>query len=328
VLESQKADEYFGFMSYIDSAGSYTIEDSFTAKENSPWVIFFRVDDDLLTPGGGEVWLAVDAMGISNYWSDDTYWLERKVGSSWERLGGEDVTASWGGGTVKLSGQTTVLQVDWSGAYGQLEAGVYRMGKHFYKGEESIIQYAEFAIYQTGGVFGAGGEEALARVDAALARIQSGNYRVEKIEPSYSDYGTELRMTEVHWKYGDTMVVDFYNDVEDYSHSAVQKPGDIFYGLWCQRDFLDSEYDCVWFADGYSIISDREIRFAYGWSQTSAENPCTLYTYRFDENGNLTEIIHERLDGMWSGYRTRYVVTETPEDEIREYVEGKAAEGS
>ena len=33
-------------------------------------------------------------------------------------------------------------------------------------------------------------------------------------------------------------------------------------------------------------------------------------------NGNLTEIIHERLDGMWSGYRTRYVVTETPEDEI------------
>lgn len=308
---------------YILAVGSYQVQDSFDAKDNSPWDVFFRVDDDYLAPNGGEVWLSIDAVGVSNYTTDGTYWLEKKIGSSWYRLGDENTLASWGDETIKLVSHNAVRQVDWSSVYGELDAGVYRMGKHFYNGDESIIQYAEFAIYRSGGVFGEGGEAALARVDAALERIQGGHYRVEKYESSYSSYGERYHMTEIYWKYGDTVVVDFYNNVEDYSHSIVEKPGGIFYDLWFSRG--DHEYDSTYFPAGYSLISDREIRFVFAYSQDAADNPCTLYTYRFDEAGNLTEIEKVAMGSMWKGYVTRYVVTETPENEIQAWVEAKIA---
>ena len=325
-LETDKLEGYGGYSSYISDIGTFDIQDSFDAINESPWNIFFRVDDDLLASGGGEVWLGTNAVGVSNYTTDGKYWLEKKVGKSWQRLVGEDKEAIWGDETIKLVSQTTIRQVDWTADYGNLDAGVYRMGKRFYNGTESIIQYAEFAIYQTGGIFGEGGEEALARVDAAIDKIQSGNYKVEKYESSYSSYGEGCRMTEIHWKYEDTMVVDFYNKVEDYSHSAVQRPGDIFYGLWLERSHFESEYDSIYFPAGYGLISDYEIRLAYSYGQDSADNPCRLYTYRFDEAGNLIEIEEESMDAMWGGYVTRYVVTETPETEIQAWVEAKKAE--
>lgn len=325
-LERVPMSGYGSYSDYIHAVGTYEVQDSFEAQNNSPWNIFFRVDDDLLAPNGGEVWLGTSAIGVSNYTTDGNYWLEKKVGNDWKRLGDENMEASWGDETIKLVSQTTMRQVDWSSAYGNLDAGVYRMGKHFYNGSESIIQYSEFAIYQTGGIFGEGGEEALARVDAAIEKIQNGNYRVEKYESSYSTYGEGYRMSEVHWKYGDTMVVDFYNKVEDYSHSAVQKPGGIFYGLWLERSHFESEYDSIYFPAGYGLISDQEITLAYSYSQDAADNPCRLYTYRFDEAGNLIEIEQQAMDSMWGGYVTRYVITDTPESEIQAWVEAKKAE--
>lgn len=314
------------YSDYISSIGSYNTADAFDATNNSPWGIFFRVDDDLLSPNGGEVWIGTDTVGVSNYTTDGNYWLEKKTGNDWQRLSSEETQASWGEETIRIVSQTAMRQVDWSPVYGSLDPGVYRMGKRFYNGSESIIQYAEFAIYQSGGIFGEGGEEALARVDAAIEKIQSGNYRVEKYESSYSPYEERERMTEVHWKYGNTMVIDFYNNAENYSHSAVQGPDGIFYGLWLKRSFYESAYDSVYFPQGYGLISDREIRLAYSYSQDSVDNPCTLYTYRFDENGNLTEIEQEYCDGLWDGYVTRYVVTDTPESEIQAWVEAKQAE--
>lgn len=325
-LETQQLDGFGKYSGYISEVGSYQIQDSFDAKDNSPWGIFFRVDDDLLAPNGGEVWLGTDAVGVSNYTTDGTYWLEKKVGNDWQRLGSDAGDASWGEETIKLVSRTTILQVDWSSVYGNLDAGIYRMGKHFYNGAESIIQYAEFAIYKTGGIFGEGGEEALARVDAAIEDLQSGNYRVEKYASSYSSYESRDRMTEVIWKYGSTMVKDYYNDVESYSHSVVDEPGDFGYGDWLKRSYYESEYDSIYFPAGYGVISDREITLAYSYSQDSADNPCTLYTYRFDENGKLTEILQESCDSMWGGYVTRYTVTHTPESEIQSWVEAKKAE--
>lgn len=316
-------EDFYGYVSDVDS---YQTEDSFDAAKNSPWGIFFRVDDDLLSPNGGEVWIGTDTVGVSNYTTDGNYWLEKKIGNDWKRLGSDDTQASWGEETIQIVSQTAMRQVDWSSVYGKLDAGVYRMGKRFYNGTESIIQYAEFAIYQTGGIFGEGGEEALARVDAAIEKLQSGNYRVEQYESGYSSYEERERMTEVLWKYGDTMVEDFYNKVESYSHSAVTQPGDFGYGDWFKRSYYESEYDSIYFPQGYGLISDREIRLAYSYSQNAADNPCILFTYRFDENGNLVELLRENCDGMWGGYVTRYVVTDTPESEIRAWVEAKQAE--
>ena len=325
-LETVSIEGFGGYSNYISAVGSYQVQDSFDATNESPWNIFFRVDDDLLAPNAGEIWLGTNAVGVSNYTTDGNYWLEKKVGKSWQRLGEEDREANWGDETIKLVSQTTVRQVDWTADYGNLDAGVYRMGKHFYNGSESIIQYAEFAIYQTGGIFGEGGEEALARVDAAIEKIQTENYRVEKYESSYSAYGDDFRMTAVIWKYGNTMVQDYYNKVEDYSHSVVDEPGGMFYGEWLKRTHFPSEYDSIYFPAGYSVISDKEIRFAFSYSQNALDNPCRLYTYRFDENGNLIEILHESCDGMWGGYVTKYVVTETQESEIQTWVESKKAE--
>lgn len=309
------------YSGYISAVGSYETQDAFDTTRDSPWNIFFRVDDDLLSPGGGEVWLGADVIGVSSLTTDGSYWLEKKVGRDWVRLGAD---AAWGEETIPLVSQTSIRQVDWSKDFGTLEAGLYRMGKHFYNGTESIIQYAEFAIYQTGGVFGQGSQEALARVDAALEAVQAGNYRVEQYESCYSTYGEGFRMTQVHWKYGDTMVVDFYNKADNYSHSAVQMPGDILYGTWLQRSSYESEYDSIYFPAGYGLISDREIRLAYAYSRDSADNPCILFTYRFDADGTLTEIERENLSSMWGGYVTRCVITETPEIQIRAWVEEQA----
>ena len=39
-----------------------------------------------------------------------------------------------------------------------------------------------------------------------------------------------------------------------------------------------------------------------------------------------TRIVLSRMDSMWGGYVTKYVVTETPESEIQAWVEAKKAE--
>lgn len=324
-----EVDDLGGFgkcSAYISAVGSYIVQDATDAQNNSPWGIFFRVDDDFLEPNSGEIWLAVNAIGVSNYTTDGNYWLEKKVGSGWSRLGDENYMASWGDETIKLASKTAVCQVNWSEAYGELDAGVYRMGKHFYNGTESIIQYAEFAIYQTGGVFGEGAEAALDRVDEAIEKLEQSNYHVEKYDYGYSDYDTRARLTDVFWKYGSTMVQDYYNDVEKYSHSSTKEPDDSLYGYWMKRTAYPSEYDSIYFPEGYSIISDREIQLVFSYSQDAAYNPCRIYTYRFDEAGNLTEIETMDMDNIWAGHVTRYVITDTPESEIQAWVEAKKAD--
>jgi hypothetical protein len=149
---------------------------------------------------------------------------------------------------------------------------------------------------------------------------------VEEQSSNYSRFYPGFHIYSVIWKYGTTMVTDYHNDVSRYSHSVVDEPGGFGYGDWLKRTFYPSEYDCIYFPEGYGFISDREIRFAYAYSRDAADNPCTLYTYRFDEEGNLVYILKENCGGIWGGYQTLYVVTETPETEIQAWVEAKKAE--
>lgn len=199
------------------------------------------------------------------------------------------------------------------------------MGKRFYKGSESCIQYAEFAIYPTGGIFGQGGEEAMARVDAAIEKLQSGAYRVEEWNTHYSSYEDSMTLSKVFWKYGDVMVTDYYKQ-ETYSHSGSCTPeDDWFWGYWLRYSYGNPEYDFIYFADGYSTISDRQISFVHSYSASSVYGDSTLYTYYFDEAGDLTEIRFEPCDGIWDGRVTRYIITDTPEEEIEAWVEANKA---
>lgn len=311
------------FQGYITDIAEYDYKDSFDTQKESPWGIFFRVDDDLLTATGGEVWLRQNTVGVSNFTTDGTYWLEKKVGSSWERLGGKDKTASWGEETIHLMNKTAFRQVDWSDSYGTLDSGVYRMGKRFFRDQESTIQYGEFAIYPSGGVYGPGGEEALARVDTALEAVAKGSYRVEKTMFSTSGYDRHVRMTEVYWKYGDTVVVDFYNDVEKYSHSAAQGPDGVYYDAWMKRSYFDNGYDSILFPAGYSRIRDEEIQLVYSYGNSTPNRAAILYTYRFDEKGKLRQVEEYFLE---NGLTCRYTITDTPEAEIQSWVEAKKKE--
>lgn len=318
------------FSTYWNDVETYELKDDSDAANDSPWGIFFRIDDDYLNPAGGEVWLACDAVGVSNYTTDGSYWLEKKVNPDlsapeWQRLGGDTKQASWGDETIPLVSQTAIRNIDWTADYGRLDSGVYRMGKHFYSGDESTIQYAEFAIYETGGIYGQGAEEALARADAAMEQLQKGNYRVEKYTPTFVRYGEAPSLSQVIWRYNDTVVYDFYNDAGQYSHSAPdypKDPSDEFHMNWWERSGYDSPYSSLYFGKGRSIISDREIRFVQTWGRNSADNPNTIYTYRFNESGELTEFL---IEYAWDSY-TRYVVTDTPESEIQAWVEAKQAE--
>lgn len=318
----------------IRDTQNFDVQDSFDAAKESPWRIFFRIDDDLLTPSGGEVWLSTETVGVSNYTADGTYWLEKKNGQSWSRLGGESKEASWGNDTVKIVSQTAVINVDWSADYGKLEPGVYRMGKRFFSGSESIIQYAQFAIYSAGGIYGEGSEEAIARVDAAIERLKEGSYRVEEYHPNYGGQG-DMRLTQVMWKYGDMEVTEYYKQgvYSHCSYSTNTPEFDWSYQNWLKRGYDTAGYSSVYFPTGYSVISDREIRFAQAYSSNSWNNPCSLYTYRFDENGNITEIQIEFLDSMlYSPGRLphkdviRYVITGTPESEIQATVQQRKIE--
>ena len=291
----------------MQESESYTVKDSYEAKEESLWKIFFRVDDDLLKPTGGEVWLATGMAGVSQCTTDEYYWLEKKTASGWERLG-DNQDAAFPQKVETLTSNTQMFQVDWSETYGALEPGLYRMGKHFYYGQESTIQYAEFAIYEVGGYYGVGAEEAVKRVDAALEKLQAGNYHVRlfntEYSPEYSDRKTMALSQEI-WKYGDTQCDDYYWAGKIHHH-LTSKPGDFSWGDWLKRNYEDSPYDRYYFPEGYGTISDGEITFLEIINASMPDYAGTFYSYRFDEQGNLTDIL---VDYFATGtYNYHYII--------------------
>ena len=299
----------------------YVPQDSFTAQQRSPWGIFFRVDDDLLRGWGGEVWFATNITGVSKITTDCRYWIEKWETDRWVRLGDQSKEGSWGEETIPVMGRTTIVNVDWSDAYGTLDAGIYRMGKRFYQGEEYIIQYAEFSIPLAGGVHGKGAEEALARVDAAIEALKQKGFRMEMYEVYSNDYLAAEDLQEVIWRDGGTEAYDIYGST-GYRHSFTETAdSSVMFESWCERSYGNENRESYYFSKDYNVISDREISFAYSYSQESSTDPIRIYTYLFDEDGGLREI---QTTYRWqSGWRTatRYVVTDTSESEIKAWVE-------
>lgn len=298
---------------YLYEASTQAPENSFEASNNSPWKIFFRVDDDYLTPTGGEVWVAWNGLGAGSYTIDSVFWLEKMGSRNWERLLGSDVTCPFDGSFSTLSSRTQMIQTDWSPVYGFLDAGLYRMGAKFFNGSQSLTQYAEFTIGAVGGIYGDGAEAAIARVDAAIAKLKSGPYHAKQ----FSRHGGDDCLTEEYWSMGEDMAVCFYNDAGSYSHSIVDSGEDRLWANWCDYDTSRQPYYSIYFPEGESIISDREISFLYGFSSNAWCNPLYRYTYRFDEQGNLAEL---EWYFVQDGPETtiRYCLEPTTETEVQE----------
>ena len=312
--------------SSLSLPSQYVPQDSFIAQQRSPWGIFFRVDDDLLRGWGGEVWFATNITGVSKITTDCRYWIEKWETDRWVRLGDQSKEGSWGEETIPVMGRTTIVNVDWSDAYGTLDAGIYRMGKRFYQGEEYIIQYAEFSIPLAGGVHGKGTEEALARVDAAIEALKQKGFRMEMYEVYSTDYFAAEDLQEVIWRDGGTEAYDIYGST-GYRHSFTETAdSSVMFESWCERSYGNENRESYYISKDYNVISDREISLAYSYSQESSSDPIRIYTYLFDEDGGLREI--QTTYRSQSGWRTatRYVVTDTPESEIKAWVEKVKAE--
>lgn len=300
----------------------YVPQDSFTAQQRSPWGIFFRVDDDLLRGWGGEVWVATNITGVSKITTDCRYWIEKWETDRWVRLGDQSKESSWGEETIPVMGRTTIVNVDWSDAYGTLDAGIYRMGKRFYQGDEYIIQYAEFSIPLAGGIHGKGAEEALARVDAAIEALKQKGFRMEQYSIDGNEYYHSEDLQKVIWRDGETEAYDIYGST-GYRHSFTETADSpVMFESWCERSYGNENRESYYISKDYNVISDREISLAYSYSQESSSDPIRIYTYLFDEDGALREI-HEAYRSNGGGWNrgVRYVVTDTPESEIKAWVE-------
>lgn len=114
------------------------------------WGILLVMDDDLLTQYGGEVWFCQSDGYDMVVHTDNTYWLEKRTDSGWEKL--ETITEpQWTNASYTLGhGMYTMVFTDWSELYGPLSSGTYRIGKTFEKvsgGSGTCVGYAEFEIF-------------------------------------------------------------------------------------------------------------------------------------------------------------------------------------
>ena len=114
------------------------------------WGIQFRVDDDLLTQYGGEVWFCQSDGYDMVVRTDNAYWLEKRTDTGWEILEPKQ-EPNWNSANYTLGhGMYTTVFTDWSELYGPLPSGKYRMGKTFQQmspGSGRCTGYAEFDIY-------------------------------------------------------------------------------------------------------------------------------------------------------------------------------------
>ncbi len=238
-----------------------SVEDVHPSKLETPtvdeqrmkdWGIQYRVDDDLLTQYGSEVWFCqADGYGMTVH-TDNEYWLEKQTDTGWEKL--ETLTEpEWDSANYTLGhGMYTMTFVDWSKLYGPLPGGTYRMGKRFEMvtgSAQSCIGYAEFEIFHN---------------DASTAD------QTAAVERCYAELEELKDRTFIHYKVstsGDTAEEVWYND-EDYfvlrdwtrptfpeDSEGNQVPGEVIYE---QHHSESARKDGI----GYSCVYENQAEHA------------------------------------------------------------------
>ena len=330
----------------VDYDGSYNIErvsapkDALAAAQASPWGLYFAVSDDDLTSSGGEIRfrLGDNHIGISNYTTDSAYWLEKDSPGvveekRWQPLISKGGDPHWGDDTYRVKSRFTSVAVDWTPWYGELSPGLYRMGKRFYEGSDSIIQYAEFRIYPSGAVLGEGGESAMARINAAIEKACAGNYCVKSTNYSTDPFSRE-NTDYVYWKWNGICVTDAMNYADS---TLVRRPPvreedaqyidpennynpDFFYDRWARVLPWNQPNFRLYFPQGDSVISSSEISFTGAYFRNARS--ITHYSVFFDEDGSLASIAMQSGSSVGTTYTHVLSFEDVAEEEIRAVVEG------
>ena len=257
------------------------------------WGIQYRVDDDLLTRYGSEVWFCqADGYGMTVH-TDNEYWLEKRTDTGWEKL---EMIAEpqWDPANYTLGhGMYTMTFVDWSGLYGPLPGGTYRMGKKFEKmdnGGQTCIGYAEFEIFHN--------DTGTADQTAAVEKCYAGVEELKKRETIHYKAATSTGdITEVWWNNGDYLTQSQMtrNIFPEYTDGQELDPEDILQEIShrasARKDGIG--YNCVYENQAEHsgdiigmALSTLSADFA-GWELYSMEE--SLYLYPFERGNEVND---------------------------------------
>lgn len=308
------------------------------------WGVSFRVDDDRLSSTGSDISFYQMEFGKGNLFTTDEYWIEKYTDGTWEQVP-TVTTPNWEGkgyGVAKMN--STYEYLDWSPLYGQLEPGLYRMGKRFEnRGQEGngvtrLPAYAEFTILET---VNGDTPEAKAAVERCYTKLEELKQRKvlhwktvsakDSEDEVWADgedflhithfFGPDVpeeQLTENERRLTprtDTMVryegVGYVTLREDpdipaskdlglaISTLSPTRGGWSWYGSIGEdlnMSFYERKNQPISFPEGIGVISDEKVCFAAVWDVGDGTQEMDIYTYCFDENGNLVYMEFKPID--------------------------------
>ena len=308
------------------------------------WGVSFRVAADRLSSTGSDISFYQMEFGKGNLFTTDEYWIEKYTDGTWEQVP-TVTTPNWEGkgyGVAKMN--STYEYLDWSPLYGQLEPGLYRMGKRFEnRGQEGngvtrLPAYAEFTILET---VNGDTPEAKAAVERCYTKLEELKQRKvlhwktvsakDSEDEVWADgedflhithfFGPDVpeeQLTENERRLTprtDTMVryegVGYVTLREDpdipaskdlglaISTLSPTRGGWSWYGSIGEdlnMSFYERKNQPISFPEGIGVISDEKVCFAAVWDVGDGTQEMDIYTYRFDEDGNLVYMEFKPID--------------------------------
>lgn len=308
------------------------------------WGVSFRVAADRLSSTGSDISFYQMEFGEGNLFTTDEYWIEKYTDGTWEQVP-TVTTPNWEGkgyGVAKMN--STYEYLDWSPLYGQLEPGLYRMGKRFEnRGQEGngvtrLPAYAEFTILET---VNGDTPEAKAAVERCYTKLEELKQRKvlhwktvsakDSEDEVWADgedflhithfFGPDVpeeQLTEAERRLiprTDTMVryegVGYETLREDpdvpaskdlglaISTLSPTRGGWSWYGSIGEdlnMSFYERKNQPISFPEGIGVVSDEKVCFAAVWDVGDGTQEMDIYTYRFDEDGNLVYMEFKPVD--------------------------------
>ena len=357
--EEPSVSERFAQAEALIREGTVSSEELASQAEYEAWGVFFRVDDDRLSARGSDVAYAQNENGTGKIYTTDAYWLEKWVDGAWETVP-TIKEPGFSNDSQGVGAYSTFGYLDWSELYGALEPGKYRMGKTFRCRDDAAGYSQSHDFYSEFEIAATVSAEAPEAAAAALERCYSAYEALCKRDVIH--FKTSATWEEEFWGSGKdylkiaTWTVDEqipenngrvdiaarwngmgFNQVRedpDRRNSQVigmrlstMNAGGVLWDHSFSTALATSVFQrnnrTASFPEGVGIISDEMVRFLITFEAMQGEVWEEYYTYRFDENGDLTYM--ENIVYMGDAKIEYWVeVYDTPEEEIRATIQSYA----
>ncbi len=208
--------------------------------------------------------------------AEEGFWIEKWNGSGYDKLPQPQEAAATGKTTDIQADTTGRGAVDWSGSYGTLEAGSYRLGKHFiYTAEdgsqETVENYIKFRVFsQDMG-------EVIAQCRAKIEDLRTrDSYHI--VATGFTEQSEHDHYVMNYWKHGEDYLVERRYVMED--------------GREKQRDgylYRDGKgYTLTW--EGDTVLSELASCESVDWLGETQRDIWTLALEIYDSNVGRVEV--------------------------------------